>query len=1205
MKDRISVSSVLIALFASLLIGSTALAQSATGGIRGVVTDATGASLPSATVIAKNLATGVEVKTTTTGEGFYSVPRILPGVYTVVVEVSGFKKSEVTSVEVSVGKDAVVDFKLETGAITEVVTVAGGSEALVEKDTVQISTTFEQKKVQELPVNIPGRGLDRIALLTPGVTMGFGNVNGNGVTLSANGQRARSNNFTIDGVDNNDLSIGGPNYFVRNADVVGEYQIVTNNFSAEYGRNQGAVVNIVSRSGSNQFHGALSWDHLDQKNFDSMTNLERRRADKTKPETLNPAPSLDNIFNYAVGGPVIKDKIHFFTTGSFRRNPQLAEFASTTLAPTPAGVQALKSAFPNNPAIQYYADFSAFSLPIGNPTVRTLSATPLVIGTTSVQMATVQRLVPRSIRQDEYTARGDANLSERHRLWGRYFWQDAPGGDQLAGAGGFTGNIPVQSKQIGGGWNWTITTRINNEFRFNYSKLFVLFGGGATGGKAQIPHPDEIDLALANLVPNFQVGGLGLLAVGPATNLPQGRSVEAYQFTDNVTLTYGNHQLKAGFDLRKLDNTVPFLPTVNGQFVFNNADLLAANTPTATNLAFGPATLVYGEYDKFAYFQDDWRIKSNLTLNLGVRYEHTGQPINLLNDLTVARESDNSTAFWRQNLPIEIRTNPRIPADSNNWAPRVGFVYSPQFENGFMGKLFGRDKTTMRGGYGVAYDATFYNLLLNISTASPTVFLTSAVLPVPNGAPTGDTVRSAAQSSGLIRFNTSDPRFFNRTTINSTMRSPYSQQWSFGIQRELPGNNVFEARYVGTHGVGLFQTINANPFIGDLVKGFTREFIDPVSGVPQSMNFKGFPNALGVSATPQTCVNNTATPENEGICNGRIFPTGLARERINGAQSLYHSLQMRYDGRFRSQWIYGFTYTFSKNLDNSSEVFSFAGGNSVTVAQNPLQLTGAERARSGFDVPHSFTANFIWTLPFMSEQKGILGRIVGGWQLNGTARVQNGIRWTPTQALGRNPYEDAAFMSPFISATTSHFRPFAGNPNAPSNSVAISDVDACMFYGFCGSTDVIRQVDGKDVKVTIPNLRRSSTGFFLMSDLNRATRTFTPVNPSDVRFILNGPGSAARFGTPFGSLGRNTESGDRIETVDFSIFKTFRITERTNLQYRLQMINAFNHPIFALDASNLFLGAPASNALDSVNFYNFQENSGGRRVISMSLRFQF
>ncbi len=1179
-RIKSGVASILMVVAALFSFSSSALAQSATGGIRGVVTDVTGASLPNATVVAKNLATGVDIKTTTTGEGFYSIPRILPGQYTVVVEVSGFKKSEIQAVEVSVGKDAVVDVKLETGAISEVVTVTGGAEALVEKDTVQISTTFSQRKIEDLPVNQPGGGLDRIALLTPGVTVGFGNVNGNGVTLSANGQRARSNNFTIDGVDNNDLSIGGPNYFVRNSDVVGEYQVITNNFSAEYGRNQGAIVNIVSKSGGNQFHGTGGWDHLDRKNFDSLTNLERRTGTQD-----NPAPLLDNIFTYSVGGPVIKNKIFFFTTGYFRRQPGIVDLLTTGLAPTTAGIQALKSAFPNNAAIQYYADFSAFNLPLGNPTVRAAAATPLVIGTTSVPLASVRRLVPRSLRQDEYTARGDANLTDKHRLWGRYFWQDSPGVNVGVDVRGWTYDQPSQSKQIGGGWNWTIGSRVNNEFRFNYSRLFVLFGGGSTGGKGQIPHPDDIDKAHALLTPNFTVGGLSLLTVGPATNLPQGRTVEAYQYTDNVAWTSGNHQIKFGADFRQLKNIAPFLPNVNGSFRFDNTTQLQNNTPATLTVALGPATLSYDELDQFYYFQDDWRIRPNLTLNLGLRYEYTGQPINLLNDVTVERESNNSTAFWKQSLPIEARINPRIPADGNNWAPRVGFVYSPSHEGGLMGKLFGRDKTTVRGGFGVAYDATFYNLMLNISTAAPTVFLTSiagASAGVPSATPTGDVVRAAAVASGAIAFNTFDPRLLNRTTINSKMRSPYSEQWSFGIQRELWNNNVFEARYVGTHGVGLFQTINANPFIGNLVNGFSRNYHDPATNTVKAINFPNFRNLLPSGATPLVCTDVAGTRDNEGACNGRIFPFGQARERINGAQSIYHSLQMRYDGRFRSQWTYGLTYTWSKSLDNSSEVFNFAGGNSVSVSQNPLGLTGIERGRSGFDVPHSFTANFIWDLPFMREQKGILGRVVGGWQFNGILRVQNGIHFTPTQLLNRNPYEDTGFLGTFIGP--SQFRPFAGNPNAPKGSVAISDVDACLFYSLCGT-------QGGN-----PVLNPSSTGYYLMSGLNATTRTFTPVSPNDVQFIINGPGSAMKFGTPFGTLSRNTETADRIEAFDFSIFKTFRVTERVNLQYRFEMFNALNHPNF---------GIPNSISVDNRNFYNFQEKSGGRRTLSMSLRVNF
>lgn len=1190
MKSGILAAVFLCGAICLFTIPSSVSSQSATGGIRGAVTDPSDAAVPGAAVTAKNVATGLEIKTKTTSEGIYSIPRILPGKYTVSIEIQGFKKAEFNEVEVSLGKDTVIDAKLETGAISEVVTVTGGAEAaLVEKDTVQISTTFQQKKVTDLPVNTPGGGLDRIALLSPGVTVGFGNVNGNGLTLSANGQRARSNNFTIDGVDNNDLSIGGPNYFVRNPDVVGEIQIVTNNFSAEYGRNSGAIVNYVSRSGTNSYHGSVGWDHQDNANFNSLTNIEKRSGQK------EPLPSLNNIFTYGVGGPVIKNKVFFYTTGFFRRNPQLLDLRTSSLAPTAAGIAALKAAYPNNAAVQYYADYSAFNLPLGNPTIRPdVAQSSITVGTTVVPMAAVQRAVPFNNRIDEYTVRGDANLSEKHRFWGRYFWQKSPNVNAGVGVDGWTYDNPALSKQIGGGWNWTITSRLNNEFRFNYSKLFVLFGGGTTGGKGQIPEVEKIDLAFARFSPTFTAAnGAAVLGVGPATNLPQGRNVEAYQFSDNLGLVHGNHQMKLGADIRKLKNTAPFLPNVNGNFQFDSLTQLANNTPTSLTVALGPATLKYDEWDQFYYFQDDWRLRPNLTLNLGVRYENTGQPINLLNQVTVARENDPAQAFWLQSLPLEARVNPKIPVDGNNLAPRLGFVYSPKFDRGLLAKVFGNDKTTIRGGFGTAYDATFYNLMLNISTAAPTVFLTTVSnFGVPNAAPTGDKVRAAAVASGLIAFNKFDPRFLNRTTINANMRAPYVEQWSFGIQREI-GRNVVEVRYVGNHSVGQFQTINQNPFIGNLVNGFTRTYYDPTAATNKTLTLAGFPNLLPSNVKPLTCTDNTATPYNEGACNGRIYQAAAARERINGAQSTYHGLQSRFDGRFRNDVIYGLTYTWSHAIDNVSEVFQFNTGNSNPVSQNPLNLTSDERGNSGFDVRHSFTANLIYELPFgkgkyfFGNSGRLLDLVVGGWQVNGTARVQNAVWFTPIHPTSaNNPYEDVTYMNAFIGVA--QMRPFNGNPKAAVGSVAITDVDACVFYGLCGTQG------GQ------PILRTSSSGYYLMSDLNKrdsaGNRIFTPVTPNDVRFIINGPGAAQKFGTPFGNVGRNTFRGDRIETVDFSVFKTFHVTERINLQYRLEMINALNHPVF---------GIPNSISLNNLNFFNFQENSGGRRVISMGLRVRF
>jgi outer membrane receptor protein involved in Fe transport len=1169
------------------LFSITAMGQATTGGIRGVVTDQTGAVVAKAKVTARNLATGIEHSSETTDVGVYSITRIPPGLYHVSVEAGGFKKAEIPSLEIPVGRDTVQDFGLEPGEVTETVTVTGTSEQLIEKDTAQISGRFQGERVRQLPINVAGSGLDRIALAMPGVTPGFGNVNGNGVTLSVNGNRARANNFTIDGVDNNDLSIGGPNYFVQNTDLVQEYQVITNNFSAEYGRNAGAIVNIVSRQGTNEYHGAVSWYHRDRKNWDSLTNIERRTGTQK-----DPTPNLVNVVTWGVGGPVIPSKAErgrFFFAGQIFRNPGLADLRTTSLAPTPAGVQALVAAFPNNAAVQYYANFSAFRLGLGNPEIRSdVPQSTITVGGVTVPMAAVRRVVPLPTNNKELNFRGDSQLSDTHNVWGRYFFQDAPNKHNLVDVRGWTGDIPVQTKQLGGGWTWNTSSRSVNEFRGNYSRLFVVFGGPSGGDyPGQIPHPDDIDKAATFLNPNFTAAnGTALLSVGPATNLPQGRTVESLQFTDNFAWTFGKHQLKFGADIRLLDNSVPFLPNVNGNFLFSNAGQLASNAPTQLTVALGPASLTYDETDQFYYFQDDWRIKPNLTLNLGVRYENTGQPINLLHRVTAAREADASQAFWRQNLPIEARTNPAIPTDKNNWAPRLGFVYTPRFEGGLLGRLFGEDKTIMRGGFGITYDPAFYNLMLNISTSAPTVFLTAVGgFGIPSATPTGDKVRDAVVAAGIIRFNTFDPRFLSRTTINPAFRSPYVQQWSFGIQRELPRDIVVETRYVGNHQVGLFQTINANPSMANLINGFPRTYREVGATTNSTLTFPGFPQ-LFPGVTPLTCVNDPATPDNEAACNGRLRGFGVARERINGAQATYHSLQNRFEARPWNWLSFGFNYTWSHAIDNSSEVFSFAGGNSVTVSQNPLDLTRDEKGESGFDARHVTSFYWVWELPWMRDQKGILGRIAGGWQLSGIGRIQSERRFTPLQLAGRNPYEDTTFLLTFIGGN-SHLRPFGGNPNAPKNRVAITDIDACLFWGFCGTSG------GQ------PILRRSSTGFFLVNDLNRfdasGSRIFTPVTSDDVRFIINGPGAAQRFGTPFGNIGRNTFRGDRIEALDLSVYKTTRITERVAIQYRFNMFNALNHPTF---------GIPNSINLENAGttYFNFQENSGGRRVLEMALR---
>ena len=266
----------IFALALVFLSPATAVAQDVTGSVRGTVVDSTGAVVPGATVTAKSQDKGDERSVTSDSSGNFLITKLTPGKYTLSVEMQGFKKTAMTDFNLSLGESSIGNMVLEAGAPTETVTVTAGSEELINREQAQISATFDTRKVEDLPSNAAGNGLDTLLLNVPGVAQNSGGgTNTNGTGLSVNGNRGRSNNFQIDGSDNNDLSVGGPSLFIGNQDQVQEFQIITNNFSAQYGRNLGAVVNIVTKGGSNDFHGTAFIYHRDQRNLDTLNNIER------------------------------------------------------------------------------------------------------------------------------------------------------------------------------------------------------------------------------------------------------------------------------------------------------------------------------------------------------------------------------------------------------------------------------------------------------------------------------------------------------------------------------------------------------------------------------------------------------------------------------------------------------------------------------------------------------------------------------------------------------------------------------------------------------------------------------------------------------------------------------------------------------------------------------------------------------------------
>src|SRR5205085_9473820 len=297
------------------------------------------------------------------------------------------------------------------------------------------------------------------------------------------------------------------------------------------------------------------------------------------------------------------------------------------------------------------------------------------------------------------------------------------------------------------------------------------------------------------------------LSVTAGTGLPQGRTTTLYDFANDLAWARGRQSIILGGELKYTKATAPFLPNYGGSFTFAidtaagrpAQQRIFADAPSAVSIALGDPNVKYTEWDQYYFFQDDFKIRPNLTLNLGVRYEFTGQPINALTDETTARES-SSTPFWNPALPVTARIVPRTPSDKNNFAPRVGFAYSPRFEKGFMHSLVGSDATVIRGGYAIAYDPAFYNILLNVANTAPfSLLLNATTAQTPDANPLipltsifGADIRNAVQSSGVLPIGKLDPRWLSQTKVAPNFYSPYSQQWSFGVQRSVGKNNVAE-----------------------------------------------------------------------------------------------------------------------------------------------------------------------------------------------------------------------------------------------------------------------------------------------------------------------------------------------------------------------------------------------------------------------------
>jgi hypothetical protein len=798
--------SLVFALGFALALTTSAAGQATTGSIRGLVTDQQGSVTPGATVTLRHVDTNAVRIATTDNEGRYVFTNLPVGNYALQVELPGFTKYDRSGLTLSVNQDAVVDVSLQAGGVTEAIQVTSDA-SILNTTTSEVGVRFDTKRVAELPV-INSRDVFSLALSAAGVSqLASGQSNfAAGTNFAVNGMRSRSNNFMIDGQDSNDPSITGRQQPLNNTDIIQELRLVTNQFTAEYGRAAGSVLNVLTKSGTNAFHGTGFAFHQNNE-LNARTNLDTNRG-------LSKAPFfLESQYGGTIGGPIVRDRAFFF--GGYQRWTQRFTGSGFTLngAPTADGRSVLQSAAGSLPQVQaLLKHLPAADAPIGRSVSFTRGGQ-----TFTVPVGSLTGAYDGYLNSHQPTARVDVVLAQNHTMSARYLnnLQDSIATGQQATPPG-QALVNKQNQHATNVWlSSVLSPRLTNEFRVAHQHL----------GNDSVPSdPTSLE------IPSIEISELGLTAfnaaanrtaLGLAVNIPQYRFNDTYQFQNTLTFVPGNHAFKFGVDVRRVNVKSWFVPTVRGRLAYPTLQRYIDDVPEVATinkpLPGGQEVNYYSWTDTFAFAQDEWRVHPSLTLSFGLRYELPGNSIDSLveinqNVLDAAGGDERFTFF------------PVPEQDKNNFQPRVGFNWNPQTSgSGMLGWLTGGDRFVMRGGYARTHDYAFLNLALNVASSFP--FLASISSP---GLPNAFTALPA------LTFNpsTDNPNLLTRTVVAEDFRAPEANQYSLEIQRELTSDTVLRVGYIGTQGRGLYQTLDGNPrlpFCGNPCQTGPR--VDPSRGI--------------------------------------------------------------------------------------------------------------------------------------------------------------------------------------------------------------------------------------------------------------------------------------------------------------------------------------------------------------------------------------
>jgi len=884
-----------------VLLLAAALAQSAGGTISGRVDDQSGAVLPGAGITVRNLETGVARMLVTDEGGRYYAPNLSLGEYEVRAELPGFSSGVRSGIRLTVGREAVVDFQLQVGQIAENVTVTGEA-PLIQLTTASTEGLIDELQMQTLPLN--GRSFIELAAMVPGVQIAQAGARsasvGYGIKLSVNGARYTANLFTIDGTQINDEfnQAGSASGNVLGVEAIREFQVLTNSFSAEYGRHTGAVINAATKAGTNELHGSvfefLRNDNLDARNFFD--------AEK-KPEFKR------NQFGAALGGPIVRDKTFFF--GNYEGLREGLGQTSIWTVPT--------AQFRSSPAVDPIVRPYLESYPLPNGRQFDANRAELLSNTS------------RTTDEDYLIGRIDQNFSSKSNVFGRYIYNAAIVDDPNRTITGQITRTRFQYATIEHAY--VLTPRLLNRFQVAYTRNRLAAYDYILPG-LKLPRTTFTDITR----------GIGAITIqgfsgwgGTGTN-PKYHVFNNYQLNEQMAYTAGAHNMKFGALIERPEYNLTSDFTSMGEFTFNSVnDFANRNVLRFSSVLPGSdAVRTLRQIVVGTYFQDDFHLRPNLTLNWGLRYEFHTDHSETHDRLAQLIDFANPKASFTDTTPL--KTLFRNPS-KRNFAPRIGIAWDPQNNH----------KTAIRAGFGVYYDLMAINnpVVQNTAVRVPPYFM-----------------RAGLVAGGQVpRVDFPDAYTTQRSALAGTAElegiqynpdQPYMMKWNLNIQREIFNNTTIEAGYTGTRAVHLLRVIHTN-------------------GREAFINSNGRLQVL--PTTPLRQPN-----------------FGRMRLRLTDSTSDYHGLTTSFNRRLNSGLQVQVSYTFSKALDDGASVL---GNDFDTDGGGSRYLFSKDRGRAVTDLAHVFSTNINYRLPFGENGQG-WSRLAQGWSLGSLLRVSSGPPFSVT-----------------------------------------------------------------------------------------------------------------------------------------------------------------------------------------------------------------